>query len=122
MLLVALDQWSKLTAPNVYNNFDFAFSIRIGFYVMYSIYYTGIVWIIIYLTKHFYQITFKDRLGWLLILAGAVSNVGERIVLGYVRDWIYIASGVFNLADGYIMVGIAILLFFNQTTKIKKTT
>ena len=55
---------------------------------------------------------------WMLIFAGAASNIGERILLGYVRDFIYITfykwTGVYNAADFYILIGIVILLFVNK--------
>jgi lipoprotein signal peptidase len=57
-----------------------------------------------------------------LILAGAVSNVGERTIFGFVRDWVYIYTGVFNLADGYIILGIIILFFYSLMTKTTEMT
>ena len=58
-----------------------------------------------------------------LTFAGALSNVVERIVLGSVRDFIYIIFyhwvGVYNLADGYIIAGI-ILLLLRSTRMIDK--
>jgi lipoprotein signal peptidase len=36
--------------------------------------------------------------------------VGERIVLGYVRDYLYIFGGILNAADFMIIVGILLLL------------
>lgn len=109
--LVILDQFTKSLADNIYLNHFFAFSLRVNIILMHAIYFAGIAGIAIYLRKHFYHLAVKDFAGWIMILSGAVSNVGERIILGYVRDWIYIGSGVFNLADGYIVIGIFILLY-----------
>ena len=54
-----------------------------------------------------------------LLSAGIMSNCHERIVLGYVRDYIhlnFINFPIFNIADIFITVGvislIAILLFY----------
>ena len=55
-----------------------------------------------------------ESIAWVMILSGACSNVTERIVLGYVKDWIYITrfglTGIYNLAAGYILIGIVLLL------------
>lgn len=52
----------------------------------------------------------KRKLAWTLVFAGAISNVTERVVLGYVRDFIFIFGGILNLADLYILGGVFILL------------
>jgi signal peptidase II len=46
-----------------------------------------------------------------LFLAGAASNLADRIIYGYVRDFIDASLGfVFNFADVFIAVGLIILL------------
>ena len=48
-----------------------------------------------------------------LITAGALGNMFDRIVRGYVTDFIYVSLiqfPVFNLADVYICVGIGLLI------------
>jgi len=58
---------------------------------------------------------------WMLvmILAGAVGNIWDRMVLGYVVDfvdWFFITDGVdyhwpaFNMADAYISTAVVILI------------
>jgi len=45
-------------------------------------------------------------IGFLLILAGAISNFIDRITMSYVTDYIYLKNfTVFNLADVYISSG-----------------
>jgi len=117
LILVAVDQLAKILCGNVYHNFFFAFSLKVPAPLMYVVYFIGIASIAAYLFKHHQNLSKTDFLAWTMILAGAVSNVGERIVLGYVRDWIHIKSGVFNLADGYIILGILILLIGNIRKK-----
>jgi signal peptidase II len=57
-----------------------------------------------------------DNLGMVLILSGAISNIVDRIVLGYVRDFADLGWGfVFNLADVLIVLGLAVLVV--RTTK-----
>ncbi len=51
-------------------------------------------------------------LGKQVFLAGAASNLIDRLLLGYVRDFIDLGWGfVFNLADMFIVAGLVIVLF-----------
>lgn len=64
--------------------------------------------------------TYKRRNLWLrsaliLITAGAIGNIIDRIALGYVRDFIYfelINFAVFNFADSCLTVGTIVLLIY----------
>jgi lipoprotein signal peptidase len=85
---------------------------------MYGIYAGALILIFWYLAKHFFNFDSIQAWAWILILAGALANIGERIVLGYVRDFIYIFNGIFNFADGYIILGI-VLLLWNESHKAK---
>lgn len=113
LFLMAIDQLTKNFADNVFKNHYFALSLQVNVVLMYAIYFAGIIGIVIYLRKHFYHLAVKDFAGWIMILSGAVSNVAERVALGHVRDWIYFFNGVFNLADGYIIFGILLLLIID---------
>ena len=51
-----------------------------------------------------------ERLGLILIIAGSLSNIYDRLKRGYVVDYIhidlpFIKEVTFNLADVYIFVG-----------------
>lgn len=119
-LLVAIDQFTKRLPELAFLNDRFAFSLPLPVWVMYAIYAAvlgGSVW---YVWGRRNVLDGWQKLAWLLVWAGALSNIGERLVLGYVRDWIYILNGVFNLADGYILLGIAILLFFNPQSRAER--
>lgn len=94
-----------------FKNSNFAFSLQLPIWLIYLVYTVILIIIVYYLIKNYSAISRQAFWAWCLILAGAFSNVGERIVLGYVRDFIYILSGIFNLADGYIILGVAVLLF-----------
>lgn len=55
------------------------------------------------------------RAGFVLIVAGAVGNLIDRAMLGYVTDYVFLSAGgwsfaVFNLADALITVGAACVL------------
>ncbi|MBQ8177578.1 MAG: signal peptidase II [Clostridia bacterium] len=74
----------------------------------------------------------KLRNGWyrsamILLIAGGLGNIIDRLLLGYVRDWIYfelIDFAVFNLADTGLTVGCVLLIifviFFYKPTENKK--
>lgn len=56
-----------------------------------------------------------SQLPYILIIAGALSNIIDRLVRGCVIDYIHVSirdfSNVFNLADSLIFVGVVILLW-----------
>ena len=122
-LLVAIDQLSKASARNIFINKQFAFSLPLPVFLMYAIYFAVLTGLVYYAAKHYRDFSAAERWAFVLIFAGALSNVVERIALGYVRDFIYIIFyhwvGVYNLADGYIIAGI-ILLLLRSTRMIDK--
>ncbi len=93
-----------------YRNYQFAFSWPLPVWSIYLVYAVVLVLIVRYLAEHYRQLGKISVTAWTFILAGAVSNISERLLLGYVRDFIYILTGIFNLADLSILLGIAILL------------
>lgn len=53
------------------------------------------------------------KVAFTLIISGAIGNLIDRIVLGYVRDFLYAAFihfPVFNVADILVVVGVGILM------------
>ena len=57
-----------------------------------------------------------ERWGFTIIISGAISNIIDRSINGYVIDFIYIHYNefywpAFNFADIYITVGILLILF-----------
>lgn len=51
------------------------------------------------------------NLGLAFLIGGAISNIGDRIVLGFVRDFLDVGLGfTFNLADVFILIGLVILV------------
>ena len=106
----------------LYLNNDFAFSLPLPLPLMFAFYALILFLIIRYLAKNWLKLGDWSRFAWTLILAGAISNIVERVVLGYVRDFVYILSGIFNLADGCIVAGVIILLIasFGERNKERK--
>lgn len=68
-----------------------------------------------YLLRRGPAVPHVSRLALALVLAGAIGNMIDRLLLGYVVDFIHFRSGsfdfpVFNLADTFVVTG-GILLF-----------
>lgn len=81
----------------------------------------AIIGIIIYFFKNFKKIEIIERIAYMVIISGAIGNMIDRIFRGYVVDmldfrgiWQY----VFNLADVYINIGVA-LIFLDILLKLK---
>ncbi len=114
-LLVAIDQATKFYVREhqtaiIFRNYDFAFSLVLPQALMYLIY----LLLIVLLGFWFFKKVDKKaihKLSFVLILAGALSNVVERIASGYVIDFIHIHTGVLNLADFFILMGVGLLIF-----------
>lgn len=59
------------------------------------------------------------RLGFLLVMSGAIGNLIDRIRFHYVIDYIYFyipnifSFAIFNLADAFITIG-AVLIFIDE--------
>jgi signal peptidase II len=56
-----------------------------------------------------------NRLGFSLILGGAAGNLTDRIIYGYVIDFLEVYAGnfywpAFNVADSALTIGIVLLM------------
>jgi signal peptidase II len=61
-----------------------------------------------------------EQAGFALVVAGALGNVGERLVRGYVVDFIHVSHWpVFNVADAAIVVGAALLLLSRRPAALR---
>lgn len=119
--LIILDQITKRNIffkINIFKNYFFAFSLPIPIVIIYCIYFFILCGVCYYLYLNYLKISSIQKIAWTLILAGGVSNIVERIFLGYVVDWIYIYTGIFNLADIYIILGVILLLLPSKENKV----
>jgi lipoprotein signal peptidase len=127
IFFVAIDQFSKHLAfesSGNFRNYAFAFSLPLPSKFIYLTYAVIIAATSYYCFKNYKKLSFISRLAWVLIFAGAFSNIAERIVLGYVRDFIYIAFykwlGIYNAADFFILSGIIMLLLPQNINRKKQ--
>ncbi len=115
--LIFTDQFTKnfdWFGIKVFRNYFFAFSLPVPVFLMYFIYAVVLVGIFGYFKNYFVKIPLIQKIAWVLILAGGLSNIVERVIFGYVVDWVYLFNGVFNLADFYIIAGILLLLISDK--------
>jgi lipoprotein signal peptidase len=120
LALIVIDQLVKNLAQSsiqILYNEAFAFSLRVPIILMYVVYGTVIIAISHYVNKNFSRLTSFALFGWTLILAGGLSNVGERIILGSVRDFIPLLGGTLNLADLFIIAGIIVVIISSRFKK-----
>ena len=74
----------------------------------------GIIW---YISKNKIDNKF-EKVAYSLILGGAIGNLANRIIYGYVIDFIDIKIfgydyPIFNLADGFIVIGVILLIIYS---------
>jgi lipoprotein signal peptidase len=112
-----LSKYIAAKAAAIFRNYNFAFSVTLPVWLMYVYYFLILIVIGWYVRSRYRTFSGQEKIAWVLISAGALSNIGERLVLGYVRDFIYFGSGVFNIADFYILLGIGLLLFRPKIAK-----
>lgn len=121
-LFTFIDQFTKRfvlkeQSALVFRNENFAFSLELPSFLMYPTYVVLLGLLLNWFVKKENK-KILDKLGFVLILSGAVSNIGERILNGFVIDFIHIHTGVFNIADFFIILGI-LFLFFSKEELIK---
>ena len=105
-ILILLDQLTKFLFSNV-KNYGAAFGILQGQILLFIIISLAVIVFCVY----YYKIK-KLRLPLILILAGTIGNLIDRLFLGYVRDFINLKIWpVFNLADSLNVIGIALLIY-----------
>ncbi len=144
ILVVALDQLSKYLifgspARSIIGellwfqsekNTGAAFSMFAGNNIIFIVITSIMCAVIVYLlfSKKFMQHKL-EKISLALVLAGAISNLFDRIFFAYVRDFIYlkfINFAVFNIADAAITIGatlliISILFLQKKDTKDDRT-
>jgi signal peptidase II len=91
-------------------NYNFAFGIALPHFFAYVLY----AIIIAVFTVWYARLKSKNNwygIGYSLIIAGAASNLIDRFVFGYVRDFVLAFWGnVFNFADVCIIAGIIMII------------
>lgn len=71
------------------------------------------------------KIAIPAMVGWCFVLGGGIGNIYDRLIYGSVTDFLHInfgifQTGIFNMADVSVMMGMAIVLFSSYLKKEKK--
>ena len=137
--IIAIDQISKrfiLKNPDTFRDFSIenflqitlsknhgmAFGINAGHCVLYLLIAIIILFLLDLLRKKYQQNNFAKILIITIILAGAISNLIDRIRLGYVIDFINVPwFSIFNFADICIVLGTIFLIKIELFKKSKIT-
>lgn len=93
----------------VFYNEQFAFSLNLPVPLMALFYIGALYFITRYLWQNWVALLGVVKFGFVLILAGGLANLFERVVYGRVADYIYIANGVLNIADFFILLGVGLI-------------
>lgn len=113
----------KFAGLRLYKNFNLIFNIALPEWLMYGLIgliLSALVWLLIknYTRKNIFLIFSLS-----LIVAGAVSNLVDRLIFGYVIDFIsFFDYSIFNLADVFIVGGVGLVLIWelkDEKLKIK---
>ena len=98
------------------HNFGISFGLFAGLLPYWIIALIGLFISIIIILMIFSTNNNIEKWGLTIIFAGAISNILDRMMNGYVIDFIYLSYNnlywpTFNLADIYITIGILIIIF-----------
>ncbi len=130
---IALDQWIKHlieTRLVMHEQIDMlpflalyrTYNTGVAFSMLSSFGDTGLILIslaviafVLYLARQTSQRQILARLGFTLVVGGAIGNLIDRAVYGHVIDYIYFHTpvwsfAIFNLADVFITVGAGLVL------------
>ncbi|OGE88398.1 MAG: hypothetical protein A3J07_01220 [Candidatus Doudnabacteria bacterium RIFCSPLOWO2_02_FULL_49_13] len=128
-LLILIDQitklgfWSRdffLGPVHIHSvrNSGLALSLDFGLLPNLIVIIAALVFFIYYYFRHHSEWGWATVMMFALIFAGAISNLGDRLYLGYVRDFIDLGWGfTFNLADLWLAFGLVGLLFLQSDSK-----
>jgi signal peptidase II len=104
-------------------NYGLAFSINFGLLPNLVLIIAALMFFVYYyvIRRNTFGIIYKTLFA--LIFAGAISNLADRLYLGYVRDFLDLGMGfTFNLADVYLVIGLVgvLLLYKDPKTDLNR--
>ena len=110
------------------HNFGISFGFFSGLYSPWIFIIIGIIITSLVFLMYFQSKKKLEKLGFLIIIAGALSNIFDRVINGFVIDFLYFHYKefywpAFNFADIYISIGVSIIaiqLLNDLQKRIKK--
>lgn len=120
IFLVLLDQITKFIFTNKhFGIINYAENTGAGFSLLQG--YNGLlIWIsifvLIFVIYNYNSI--KWKLPLLFIISGILGNLTDRIIFGFVRDFIDLKVWpIFNLADSFNVIGVCLLIYLSTRNK-----
>lgn len=108
--------WDNVFELKYIPNDGIAFSLFEGYYwLIIPITALAMVFVFILLWRSSLSRHWMFKTSCILILAGGVGNLIDRVVFGYVVDFLYfrlIDFPIFNVADCFVVIGAAVLIIF----------
>jgi signal peptidase II len=113
LILLVFDQISKYLFGFVFNTGS-----AFGLFKEYAIILTIFSFLMLIVFSYLFFKHKKYRLIISLVLAGIMGNLIDRLIFGYVRDFIDLRVWpVFNLADAYLVVALLLFIYFEYFKK-----
>ncbi len=100
-----------------YQNHWFVFSIALPTAGIFFVTACALLFFIYIAVTRWSLAEWREKFAFVLILTGAAGNMFDRIYLGYVRDFIKVANGYYNIGDVYILAGIVLLIILSVRSK-----
>ena len=140
VVFLIIDIISKIVVSKLMNVYDSIILIKDFFYITYvrntgaawSIFEGRVLWLIIislmiitFIIYYVFKNIPKNKVefvGYSLVLGGAFGNLLDRIIYGYVVDFLdfYIFGydyPIFNLADSFIFIGVILVIIYTWRCK-----
>lgn len=81
--------------------------------------YLGILILAILVTLIFFMLSEKNIFPMGLIIGGGISNLIDRMVRGYIIDYLFLDPlPIFNLADLAVVIGVFLIVYGYRSNKI----
>jgi signal peptidase II len=129
LFLVGLDQITKLLFGNrdfflgpihfhPVKNYGLVFSLNFGLLANIILISFGLIYFAVYYYRRREFFSYPGELMFVLIFAGAISNIIDRLYLSYVRDFLDLGLGfTFNLADVFVVIGLLLFVYLSDGDK-----
>lgn len=118
VVIILFDQITKALAPRDFlvRNYGLPFGFDFGNLNTFILILSAVL-LLGYFFKARKHLEAKSSFAFILIFSGAISNLIDRIIYGYVRDYLNLGITTLNLADLFIFTGIGLLLFHHPQDK-----
>jgi len=92
-------------------NYGLAFALNFGEFANVVLISAALIFFIQYYYQNRNRFETMHKIFFLLVFAGAISNLADRLYFGFVRDFLDVGLGfTFNLADLFLIAGLVGLL------------